>query len=942
MLTKLETPTAPPVVVQATLRLGIVLFSYCFIAYLVNAAGMDLTRILIGGGDTYTHGLPTKLFATGFSAWNPWVQLGVYSFGNTEYSPFYLPALIPVMLFHNVFGYNLFTLSQYPMAAFFFFLYARNLRLGDYAAYVGGLLFMCSGFMLGHKGHQALLGAAIWLPLLLLFLDRYVRTRLLKEAAFAGATLGMSLLGGFPQTTTYMTVLAIAYFSFRCFGEDSDSRMNARLPVWATGLAAMGVVAVLIASLQLFAAAELIPTITREKISLEMFSQDSLPLPYIGALLVPGIFGGTSGLDCYFRRGSFVEFYSYMGQFVLLLAAFAAIGLWRRNSAIRFWVLAGSMAGILCLGLTPLQRILHVVPVYNLFRAPARHLYEVNFALCMLAVYGLHAILNNVLQRRQVVRALLLGGGAIGMVLAAAVYLSQYIRFLAEHPSDTGFGGLARSFGDESQSFSLMAPTIYDHLALWRPTVLLPVIFFAISAYLLWQMSKRTRTLWKVLVPIAMVLDIWLPYSTVYRNPDTTPLFHPPSDSDAAYLNSLDRTHYRIYPVDPVTLYVYPMLSQVNRLPTINDYSPFWDKRYQSIGQFNLNGQSSTAYMAPKLMDELGVRYLVTNRSTIAEQLRHISELSDPPAAPLPIPDLNCAALNCSEAWFPGSGIISLEHHSGPAAIIKIPVAFTPNTLYKIAFDVRVQGVATAPLSVDLDARAEGWGGSSVAHRREIMSLGPGFTPTDILISSVHMAAQNGYIRLFTISSTPIEIRNLHIGIAQPVASAYREAYGAPNGDVIFENPGGLPRFRFAREILPVSNAAEARAITLSAPFDPALQATVEGADARKILDEGKVLSESIANEKMDWTVATGAHSLFLVADTWFPGWKARVDGQDAPIRIVNGFLRGVFINGSGTHQVNMEFHPWAPRYGAGATLAGILLLIGCCFVRRPIGPSGH
>ncbi|HEX4229758.1 MAG TPA: hypothetical protein VHZ07_13885 [Bryobacteraceae bacterium] len=536
---------------------------------------------------------------------------------------------------------------------------------------------MCSGSLLGHKGHQALLGASVWLPLLLLFIDRYLRTRLIREAAFAGGVLGMSLLGGYPQTATYMTILATAYFSFRCFGSDDDGQRGGRVSVWAAGLAAICVISVLIASLQLFAVAELIPTITREKISLHMFNQDSLPIAYVGAFLVPGIFGGTSGLGSYYRSASFIEFYSYMGQSALLLAAFAAVGLWNKNLIVRFWVFTGLIAGILCLGLHPIQRLLHLVPVYNLFRAPARHLYEVDFAISVLAVYGLHALLNKTLQRRQVLWALRLGVLAVGTFLMAAVCATQYIRFLAAPPA-----GAASFFGDNIQQFTLMAPSIYAYLAAWRPTVLFPMIFFVCSACLLWQMNRRNRTVWKILLSVVMVFDIWLPYRTVYANPETTPLLHPNSDSDIAYLNALDRTHYRIYPIDPATGYLYPMMNQIHDLPAINDYSPFWDKRYQSVGEFDLNGESETAYMTTKLMNELGVRYLITNRETIASQLRNVSQSTDPPASALPIPDQNCAALRCEDASFSEPGIISLQSQAGQVAIVQIPVEFTSDTLY--------------------------------------------------------------------------------------------------------------------------------------------------------------------------------------------------------------------------------------------------------------------
>ena len=135
---------------QAKLRLALALLSYCLIAYLIHGLGNNLTRVLLGGGDGYTLGLPSKLFSITFSAWNPYVQLGQYAFANTQFQPFYLPGLIPLTLFPGTFGYNIFILGHYAMAGFFFFCFARNLPLGEYASYFGGVCFMCCGFMLAH------------------------------------------------------------------------------------------------------------------------------------------------------------------------------------------------------------------------------------------------------------------------------------------------------------------------------------------------------------------------------------------------------------------------------------------------------------------------------------------------------------------------------------------------------------------------------------------------------------------------------------------------------------------------------------------------------------------------------------------------------------------------------------------------------------------------
>src|SRR5438105_13758863 len=108
-----------PRVLPAASQWLLVFFGYLLIAFLFHAAGMNLFNQLLTGGDGFTSGFPSKLFATQLSPWNPYVQLGQYSFANTQFQPFYPPALLIMALFPSTFGYNLFILSHYALAGLF-------------------------------------------------------------------------------------------------------------------------------------------------------------------------------------------------------------------------------------------------------------------------------------------------------------------------------------------------------------------------------------------------------------------------------------------------------------------------------------------------------------------------------------------------------------------------------------------------------------------------------------------------------------------------------------------------------------------------------------------------------------------------------------------------------------------------------------------------------
>lgn len=65
--------------------------------------------------------------------------------------------------------------------------------------------------------------------------------------------------------------------------------------------------------------------------------------------------------------------------------------------------------------------------------------------------------------------------------------------------------------------------------------------------------------------------------------------------------------------------------------------------------------------------------------------------------------------------------------------------------------------------------------------------------------------------------------------------------------------------------------------------------------------------------------------SLFVVADSWDPGWTAQVDGNDAKIERVWGVVRGVRLE-AGSHLVEMRYAPFSLRLGSLLSLVGLVL----------------
>ena len=71
-----------------------------------------------------------------------------------------------------------------------------------------------------------------------------------------------------------------------------------------------------------------------------------------------------------------------------------------------------------------------------------------------------------------------------------------------------------------------------------------------------------------------------------------------------------------------------------------------------------------------------------------------------------------------------------------------------------------------------------------------------------------------------------------------------------------------------------------------------------------------------------------------MLADTWFPGWRAKVDGRDAPIVRTDQLLRGVVI-GPGAHTVEFAYVPTSWRIGWIVSLLTAVALALAVWRRR-------
>jgi hypothetical protein len=117
----------------------------------------------------------------------------------------------------------------------------------------------------------------------------------------------------------------------------------------------------------------------------------------------------------------------------------------------------------------------------------------------------------------------------------------------------------------------------------------------------------------------------------------------------------------------------------------------------------------------------------------------------------------------------------------------------------------------------------------------------------------------------------------------------------------------------------------------LSAPyregFDPATDVALSEGEPPTCRSGSVSRVESVPGRER-FTVEADGSGYLVTRDSFARGWRARVDGREAPVLVANGKHRAVLFP-SGAHVVTLDYHP--PGLGTGLALAGLsaLALVG-------------
>ncbi len=371
--------------------------------------------------------------------WDPYLFSGHPFLANGQHSALY-PLSVIYYLLPLPLAYGVFTVVQLGLAGIWMYLLARTLRAPRLGAFLSGIGFQFSGFLIVSVVHPMILAAASWLPLILLLVELTIRRDPFWRWGRSGipwtllgaVALGCQILAGHGENTYFVLLVTGAFAGWRLIHTAlMTPRSNWRKLVITPALSLLLLVGLGagLGAVQLLPLYDVIQTSFRQgSVSLSDVLGWAYPVRRLITFLIPNFFGNPahhSVQDVFtgqliqatvnsqgqpiqsFDWGikNYVEGGAYLGLLPIFLAGLAVLrpllfgeGNWRTR--VRRWfehpyIPFFSFLGLFSLGCiygTPLYAIVYALPFLNQSHSPFRWVFPLTVSVMVLAALGVSEI----------------------------------------------------------------------------------------------------------------------------------------------------------------------------------------------------------------------------------------------------------------------------------------------------------------------------------------------------------------------------------------------------------------------------------------------------------------------------------------------------------------------------------------------------------------------
>ncbi len=387
-----------PFVLPILILAGVILFFFWKLAF---------SNLILARGDTFLYFYPywqaaAEAMRDGrVPLWNPDIFMGAPLLANSQVGFFY-PLNWPVwLLMRTPYAVKATVLIHTFIAGLGTYIASRKVMLvGRTASLVAAISFSLGGYFSAQLEHVNQIQGLAWLPWFLIGLslsESPNRYRKLLSFLVMAALFSLQLLAGHTQTTFItgvgLIIWQLSRVAYKIGLREQNGDKGRKLRWRYFEPFGLLMAAILLASL--ITAVQLLPTWELSQLSSR---QGGLPVNEVLSFSLPPLLLARSLLPA-FNQSLFSEYVAFLPLLFLSLA-FIAAWQWRKMEVIfpaLVWLIFGI---ILALGVfNPLNWLLARLPLFNLFRAPARWLILYALGASLLAGVGAQLIINLIRKR---------------------------------------------------------------------------------------------------------------------------------------------------------------------------------------------------------------------------------------------------------------------------------------------------------------------------------------------------------------------------------------------------------------------------------------------------------------------------------------------------------------------------------------------------------------
>ncbi|MGH3662821.1 MAG: hypothetical protein ACRDTQ_13285 [Micromonosporaceae bacterium] len=860
----------------------------------------------INMGDTVDFALPNatlfgeELRRGEYAQWNPYI-LGGVPLAATPNFGLLSPVALPFLVLPGWLAPGYMKLLEIIVAAGGCYLFLRRIRLRKPAAWMGGLAFASSGYLIVWTGWPQS-RVAVFIPALFWALERVIQRsgrRRAQDVALVGLPVAAMLLSGFPAVTGYAVSTAGCYFLIRVLAERAQWRRVVG-PLLTGGAGVLSGLA--LAAFQLLPWAWFMSqTLIRGR---AQGPEHHIPPEMLLTTIAPYLFG-TVNPDhppMWFHARIFIEYSWYVGAATVLLAGISVVAARRARARLPrgvwgFLVAAAGGWGVLIFFGGPLLALAQQLPVLFSDNFVGRARSVLGFLVAVLAAVGYQLVLD----RRE---EHLASGAAASSATASGV--SWVWRGLAVLAGAAGFGvllqlGLRIAY---QQNAAKNSDGALPHFAWHMATHLAIGIGFLAAtagcvAWLWWRPSGR-RHLAAGLIPVliaAQALLLAVPYHPRVEREHFFPI------TNAARYLQQHLGHERFY---GATGAIYGGVEAVHRIRALHGHI-YLDRRFAELletmpgQQFDtpptyLNGNPADGRVATHpVLDRVGVSHYMVSPDRVPYGVERVAQddgstVRLTPRRPVEV-SLRAAGPLRAVGVTPAASVTPPDVKTRLSAVVRDATGAVIAEAGRIVRAMAPGVPFYLPVAAESAARGD-------RLTVELSLTGP---------RSITLQAAHGALALSTVTGVDDGLRLVY-----------------DDSSVIYQRSTALPRARWASQAviephrdarlrLLASGKLAADQVVLNLP-GPAAEG--RPATVRWTHDGGDEMTLSVNAEGAGYLV---------IADAIRSSWSASVDGAATELVAADHGLAAVPVP-VGEHTVKLWYE--APYHNAGGWISGVTALL--------------